>query len=85
MDLKVTYPTRNPGLKVKFDTTKPLTIKSSTASRSTLTTLTDVDASKAEASLSGATLVYDSETQTYKSEKVFNYDGDDVSLDGGTF
>jgi len=71
--------------KVKFTpTTSDFTIKSSAAA-TTAGSLSDVDTSKPEASESGATLVFDSNTQTFKSEKVFNYDGDNVSLDGGNF
>jgi len=72
-------------LKVKFSqTNKPLTIKSSAAA-TTLESLADFDTSTPEAGQSGTTLVYDATTETYKAEKVFDYDGDEVTLKGGSF
>lgn len=70
-------------LRVKFKTQNDaLTIKSSAAATK-VTNLTDVDQNGG--SVSGSTLVYNADTKLYVSEKVFNYDGEDVSLDGGTF
>jgi hypothetical protein len=84
MALKVSI--SNPtGQKVTFGTTsKPLTIKSSSAATK-LSTLTDIDLTSAESTESGATLVYDENTGTYKGEKVFEYDGNEVTLKGGSF
>jgi len=84
MALKVSI--SNPtGQKVSFGTTaKPLTIKSSAAATN-LSTLSDIDLTSAEATEAGATLVYDENTGTYKGEKVFEYDGEEVTLKGGTF
>lgn len=72
-------------LKVKFSqTTTPLTIKSSAAATS-LTTLSDFDNTTEDAGQTGTTLVYDSATQTYKAEKIFDYDGETPVMDGGDF
>jgi len=72
-------------LKVTFSqTTKPLTIKSSAVATS-LGTLSDIDSTNADAGESGATLVYDSTSGTYKNEKVFEYDGTTVTMKGGEF
>lgn len=73
------------GFNVKFSNTqKPLTIKSSTGA-SKLGSLTDIDTTTPEAKEAGATLVYDTTTGTYKAEKVFEYDGNEVTLKGGDF
>jgi len=72
-------------LKVKFSQATPvLTIKSSAAATS-LGTLADIDNNTADAGESGATLVYDSTSGTYKNEKVFEYDGTTVTMKGGEF
>jgi hypothetical protein len=83
-NLKVSL-NRGSGRFVKFsDPNKPLTIKTSAAA-TTLSSLADTDTSKEEARQSGSTLIYNENTNNYVAEKVFNYNGDDVSLDGGTF
>ena len=72
-------------LKVKFSQATPvLTIKSSAAATS-LGTLSDIDNNTADAGESGAILVYDSTSVTYKNEKVFEYDGTTMTLKGGEF
>lgn len=72
-------------LKVTFSQTTPvLTIKSS-ATATSLGTLSDIDTASADAGESGATLVYDSTSGTYKNEKVFEYDGTTVTMKGGEF
>jgi hypothetical protein len=73
------------GFRVTFNQTTPtLTIKT-TGVATTLGSLTDIDTTTPEAQQAGATLVYDTNTQTYKAEKVFEYDGEQVTLKGGSF
>lgn len=73
------------GLKVSFsDTTKALTIKTG-APPTKISALTDVDVTGVSATEDGATLIYDKETQTYKSVKIFEELENDYELNGGTF
>lgn len=73
------------GFSAKLNSSEPtMTIKSTVAATSA-SSLSDVDQSKPEGTESGATLVWDESTNTFKSEKVFTYDGDNVGLDGGGF
>ena len=73
------------GINAKFGSSAPtLTIKSSSAATS-LGTLNDIDLTTPEAGTAGATLVYDAAAGTYKAEKVFEYDGNEVTLKGGSF
>jgi hypothetical protein len=72
-------------LKVKFSqTTTPLTIKSTGAATST-SSLTDVDNTTPDGGQTGAALVYDATTKTYKAEKIFEYVGDTPEINGGDF
>jgi len=73
------------GFSAKLSSSEPtMTIKTSGVVTSA-SSLSDVDQSKPEGTESGATLVWDENTSTFKSEKVFTYDGDNVGLDGGDF
>ena len=73
------------GLHVKFSQATPTMTIKSTSSATSIGDLADIDTTTAEANESGATLVYDSATKTYKAEKVFEYDGEDVTMKGGSF
>jgi chaperonin GroEL (HSP60 family) len=82
--VKVSQPTAR---KVAFSQTqKPLTLKSST-SATKVAGLADVDTTEPGGTDTGATLIYDAATSTYKSEKVFDYieATDQYKLDGGNF
>jgi len=71
--------------KVKLSSSTPnLTLKS-TGAATTAGSLSDIDTTTAEAATAGATFVYDSNSGTYKAEKVFDYDGSEVTLKGGSF
>jgi len=73
------------GFKVKFGSSNPtLTIKSSAAATG-VGTLSDVDTTDATAKTDGATLIYDSDTKTYKQTKIFTETDDGYKLDGGKF
>jgi hypothetical protein len=73
------------GLIGKISSSEPtMTIKNSIVA-TTVSSLSDVDQSKAEGKQAGAVLVYDPVTESFKSEQVFTYDGDNVGLDGGNF
>lgn len=73
------------GFNVKFSQSTPTMTIKSTSAATTIGDLANIDTTTAEANESGATLVYDSETKTYKAEKVFEYDGEDVTMKGGNF
>ena len=72
--------------KVKFSpTTSDFTIKSSAAATK-VGALSDVDQTSADAKVDGATLVYDAQTQTYKSKKIYEENADGTyTLKGGSF
>jgi hypothetical protein len=83
MALKVTL--SNPtARKVAFSQTeKPLTLRSS-ASVTSLSGLTDIDTTTSKAD--GAALIYDADTNTFKSQKVFEELPDGTyELRGGDF
>jgi len=73
-------------LKVKFSQqSDALTIKSSAAATS-VTSLSDVDITGPTSQVDGATLIYDNETSTYKSAKIFKDLGNDLyEIKGGSF
>ena len=73
------------GFSAKMNDSEPTMTIKSTAAATSAGSLSDVDQSKPEGTESGATLVWDESTSTFKSEKVFTYDGDNVGLDGGGF
>ena len=72
--------------KVKFSpTTSDFTIKSSGAATA-VTSLSDVNTTGPTAQADGATLIYDTETSTYKSAKIFKDLGNDLyEIKGGSF
>ena len=72
--------------KVKFSpTTSNFTIKSS-GSATNLSALADIDTTAADAQVDGATLVYDADTGTYKSKKIFDEDANgNYLVKGGSF
>ena len=72
--------------KVKLSSSTPnLTIKSSAAATN-LSSLSDIDTTAADAQVDGATLVYDAQTQTYKSKKIYEENADGTyTLKGGSF
>ena len=73
------------GFNVKFSQSTPTMTIKSTSTATSIGDLANIDTTTADADKSGATLVYDSSTKTYKSEKVFEYDGEDVTMKGGSF
>ena len=73
------------GFSAKMSSSEPTMTIKSTAAATTASSLSDVDQSKPEGTESGAALIWDASTSTFKSEKVFTYDGDNVGLDGGDF
>lgn len=73
------------GMNAKLNGSAPTMTIKSTGVATSASSLSDVDQSKPEGTESGATLVWDENTNTFKSEKVFTYDGDNVGLDGGGF
>lgn len=85
MGLKVTL--SNPtAQKVAFSQTdKPLTLRTTTAATS-LDKLSDVDLTEDDAQEDGSTLMYDVETQSFKSKSIFKEVSDNqYQLDGGDF
>lgn len=72
------------GFRAKFNNDSNFTIKS-TGAATTAGSLSDIDTTTPEAATAGATFVYDSNSGTYKAEKVFDYDGSEVTLKGGSF
>ena len=73
------------GFSATMSSSKPTMTIKSTGVATTAGSLSDVDQTKPEGTESGATLVWDESTGTFKSELVFTYDGDNVGLDGGDF
>ena len=80
-----TISSKSSGFSVKLDSSEPTMTIKSTGVATTAGSLSDVDQTKPEGTESGATLVWDESTGTFKSELVFTYDGDNVGLDGGDF